>query len=198
MSTLVYLVGPPAAGKSTLMAELTAACTRATALEVDWSAAQVVGPHVPYEFLSRPNRGAVAVELGAQRRAFSGTDALPMDINPKACAWIAVAPYELVLGEGDRLANLAFLTAAADAGREVWLVSVDAPDAVLDQRCAARHSTQTAAWRVGRATKAARLLSWFEQHWGPRRLVTVDGARPTGELAGELIDRIPALVTLSA
>ena len=146
MSDLVYLSGAPGAGKSTLMAALTEGLDRVA-----------VKDPVPHDIIG--TTGAVA-ELGKRRNNFPGTDTLAMNIQPKAVAWIGTLPYRVMLGEGDRLGNSGFLTAAVTAGYRVWLFHLGASGELLDQRCALRGSKQNLAWRAGRATKADNLAKW--------------------------------------
>lgn len=148
---LLYLAGPPAAGKTSLMAALT------------------VGVHllarprpVPHVALIDPVTGGHAgVELGRRRAHFSGTDALALNIAPAARAWLADPdrPGPLVLAEGDRLGYPGFLDVAAAQGYAVTLVHVTCPAGQLGARAAARGSAQNPAWAKGRATKAARLAA---------------------------------------
>jgi hypothetical protein len=145
---LCYLAGPPAAGKTSVMAALTAGCDR-------------VSRRQPFRhdlLIDPATGGQVAAELGARREKFGGTDALPMNVSPLACNWLARSEAPpLVLGEGDRLAHGRFLAAAAQAGYQVMLAYLTASPDVLDQRCAARGSAQNTSWRAGRVTKALRL-----------------------------------------
>lgn len=145
MSDLIYICGAPGAGKSTLMAALTEGQTRVAVKEP-----------FPHDIVGN----AMACELGKRRQGFPGTDTLAMNIQPKAVAWISTLPYAVVLGEGDRLGNQGFLTAAANAGYRVWLFHLGASGELLDQRCAERGSKQNLAWRAGRATKAGNLAKW--------------------------------------
>jgi ribose 1,5-bisphosphokinase PhnN len=143
---LRYLVGVPGAGKSTLMAALTA----------DMPAAEEQYGHGLWlRWLGAPPR---AVELGRRRERFSGTDALGMAVMPVACAWIADATVPLVLAEGDRLASMKFLSAAAAAGRAVELVWLDVPPECARARRHARGSAQDATWLAGRETKVRNLV----------------------------------------
>jgi P-loop Nucleotide Kinase3 len=174
--TLVYLCGPPGAGKSALMAALTARCDR-----------QPCGDRVPCDILFRGGR-PVGCEVGRRRPGFPGTDALSMSIAPAAREWIAAGPYRLVLGEGARLASLSFLLAARDGGGyRVHLVHLDAPQAILEARRARRGSSQAEAWARGRATAAANLAQAAESAgMGVARLGTA------GSTAGELAVRLMA------
>lgn len=146
MLRLIYLVGPPGSGKSTLMSALTRDCLRVTRTDL----------RLPRDELYR-NEQRVGVELGRQRGDFSGTDALAMNIHPVACQWIAHADEPVVLGEGQRLGTRAFLRAAADAGRLVDLVWLDPPAEVCQARRAARGSRQNPQWVKAATTRASRL-----------------------------------------
>ena len=171
---LVYLIGPPASGKSTLMAHLRAG----------YEAVPRKGS-VPHILLTDPRYGDTqGIEIGALRDKFSGTDALRMDIHPHACEWIKTTQWPLVLAEGARLATRAFLTAAA-AQYEVHLAHLSAPDAVLDARCEQRASTQSPTWRRGAASRARNLADWsVEQPW--ITLHRLNSTSPTPLLAAAL------------
>lgn len=194
--TLVYVSGAPGAGKSTLMRALTAGCDRepeAKPFAHDW----LYDPREAGVLLSR-----LAVELGRRRESFSGTDALGMSVSPVACRWIAERPARLVLAEGDRLANRAFLAAAADAGYAVNLVHLWADPATLDARCAARGSKQNDSWRKGRTSKAANLAAWSaiegnaRDRWNTWRFDTSLAPNNPGLIALALRRSISALALL--
>lgn len=184
MKVLVYLAGPPGAGKSSVMAALTQGCGRVARRDP-----------VRHDVLLDRDGTRVAVELGARRDSFSGTDALPMNVAPAARAWLAGYPGPLVLAEGDRLAIMSFLDAAARAAYQVTLVYLTAPPGVLDQRCKQRGSDQNETWRRGRATKAARLYDNAAQAGhGAHRL---DTAQMTpDQLAATITASVPALHAL--
>lgn len=180
---LIYLFGPPASGKSTLMAELTAGCQRSPR-----------GTPFAHDVLVEAATGnLVGIELGKHRSAFPGTDALSLSVSPRAAAFLAGHPSNLVLGEGDRLAHAGFLDSAAEVGYTVTGVYLSVPEKELDRRCAQRGSNQPASWRAGRATKAARLADrTATQH----RLIILDSTAAPADNVRVLTESVPALAVL--
>jgi ribose 1,5-bisphosphokinase PhnN len=171
---LVYVIGPPGAGKSTLMAELTKNCARFPSEGV-----------IPHEALVR-GHDVVGAELGRRRDDFPGTDALSMSIMPRARQFLEAHYYRLVLGEGNRLGNAAFMQAAKDAGYNVTLVHLTAADEVLKVRRAGR--TQNSQWARGAAKQAANLAQNADC-----KVIELDADRTVQELAEELFLAVPAL-----
>lgn len=167
---LVYLVGPPGAGKSTLMARLTDGLARVPTEDGG----------VPRDLLMRGPE-LVGIELGRRRDGFSGTDALHLGIHPTACEWIKTATAPLVLAEGQRLATTGFLEAATSSGRSVELLWLDPPADVCAHRRAVRAARLLAAAQApsfvkGATTRAARLAATAELIDGVRvRRLDADG-----------------------
>lgn len=177
---LLYLIGAPGAGKSTLMAELTGGCDRVP-----------VALPLRHELLAVDGR-LVGAEIGGRRHAFSGTDVLPMNVNPAACRWVGCVDVPLLLAEGDRLANRRFLLAADDAGYRVTIAHLDPDAEELQRRHAERGAAQDERWRRGRATKVRRLSAYAAEH---HRLLTLGGGSPAA-LACELRELMPVLKEL--
>lgn len=181
---LVYFCGPPAAGKSTLMAKLTEACLYVARAKP-----------IPHNVLVNGITGyTVGLYLGKRREQFPGTDTLAMNISPKAKEFArSLAPTGgVLLGEGDRLGFPGFIGACAEAGMDVTLVHLTASGRVLDERCEQRGSGQDATWRKGRATKAANLAAWASS--AGLRVVTLDtSAAVPAALVKMLRSDIPAL-----
>jgi hypothetical protein len=155
-------------------------------------------PHgVAREILIHPRTyRIVGVELGRRRAGFPGTDTLPMNVCPAACRYVAGRALDetpLLLGEGARLGNRRFLTAAVNSGWKVHLVHIFGAAPVVAAWRAARGSNQSAAWVKGMTTQAARLASQ------PPPKVTVhyvDAADDPAGLIAELA-ALPALVPVS-
>lgn len=138
----VYLIGPPGVGKTTVMDRLLSGCV-------------MLDPDVPISPLrvQRVVREGelVGIYLGIRRERFGGTDALAMNVMPAAKRFIAQRFALPIYGEGQRLGTPAF--AAASVNPLLWVL-LDAPDDVLDARCAERGSDQDPRWRAAAATRA--------------------------------------------
>ncbi|MEW9530676.1 P-loop-containing protein [Microbispora sp. NPDC049125] len=181
---LVYLVGPPGVGKTTLMAALTRGCDRTFQTTP-----------VPHEQLRRGGE-PVGLEVGRRRPGgFSGTDALAMNIQPAAVTWIATKPAPLVLGEGARLATTGFLSGARSFGYRVTVFYLHAPEYVLDDRRRERGSNQDPKWMRGATTRAANIAARMRLDADVHEL---DATAPTETLAAAAVKLEPALEVLNA
>lgn len=150
MKTLVYLVGGPGSGKSTLMAQLTGG----------WARVPAPGGFVARDWLIDQDGRAAGVELGRQRGDFSGTDALPHNAIGPACDYLAAQTETgLVFGEGARLGVWRFLDLALAAGYSVVLGHLEHPDQRdwLAERSQRLGKIQSPTWVAGRVTAARNL-----------------------------------------
>jgi hypothetical protein len=168
----VYLVGAPGSGKSTALAGALARWG------VEPTGVERPVPHLDY--------GAGRLQLGRARPGgFAGTDALAMNIQPRAVEWVRSSPATLLLAEGDRLANRGFLDACAEVG-PVDLVWLDVSPAVARRRALERAERlgvkpQTEAWWRGRVTKVNRLVGGY-------RHLRIDGDGPLAQVVDQLFD----------
>lgn len=154
-AALVYLLGYPGAGKTTLMRELVGELGQPTPALAPFA-------HV---FYNPPSQVVpYAVQLGRDRGPMSGTDALSMSVNPLACAFIDRALYPLVLAEGDRLANARFFDAATTAGYALRLYLLRTTPEEARQRAEARGSHQDPRWTRGRHSKIDNLAARYADH----------------------------------
>jgi P-loop Nucleotide Kinase3 len=177
----VYLIGPPGVGKSTLMDGLLADYTRYEPVKVE-------SPPRTTSLVYEPMTdrfGTRAVSLGYRRKAFSGTDALGMSVNPQAVAWVerSADDWDAIFGEGARLANKAFLS-ALDRHTDLTVVELVAGWETLTQRCAERGSAQSEGWRLGAGTRAQRLSS--ELMMNGVRVCTVEADRPADDVLADV------------
>src|SRR5690606_17822370 len=148
---MIYMIGEPGSGKSTLMARLTE----------PWSRHPADGQ--PRRDLLLEGETLRAVELGKRRAGgFSGTDALGSTVITVAERWLYRHEAPIVLGEGARLGNARFLRAAVDAGYRTTLILLEHPESERwrAERSARLGRTQTAAWVRGRATASRRLADY--------------------------------------
>lgn len=109
MTRSLYLIGGPGAGKSTLMERLLA----------PWIVDPVAERLTEKELFGHHMTLGVetGVYLGKIRPQFPGTDALSMSVSPIAAAWVRAEAhcYDVILGEGGRLAVRPFLDALRES-----------------------------------------------------------------------------------
>jgi ABC-type dipeptide/oligopeptide/nickel transport system ATPase component len=175
---LLYIVGEPASGKSTVVEAMTAGIP---ANEVEYGLLR-------WRTLETEPK---VIELGMRRDSFSGTDALAMNVQPDMVRWLANGPGSHVLAEGDRLANLKFFIALKDAGWRFHVACVEASPLTLAQRRNSRAfllgvPEQSDTWVKGRQTKLRNLMYAL-----PKKCVSYhrhdDGAMSTATVISELV-----------
>ena len=154
---LIYIIGQPGSGKSTLMAKLVSKFDTE-----DHPNAPV--PHVL--LIDKAAQKTAGIEIGVRRGNFSGTDALAASIVDKAAPMMETGGIGLVLAEGARLANRRFLMSALDGGYDVVLVLLDHADAEAwrKKRSKKLGRTQAAPWVKGRLTASRNLAAQFEKY----------------------------------
>jgi ribose 1,5-bisphosphokinase PhnN len=184
---LVYLVGEPGSGKTTAMRALTVGYARSEVSVGGCPFMRLERPTcAPYGPDPLPGLPLTIMELGRDREGhFGGTDALAMNISPKAIAAMGLLHPGLVLAEGDRLAHDRFLGACEDQGWTVHVAALATPPQVAAERRAERGTGQNETWVRGRRTKAVALA----QRWGAAR---IDGTGSPEAVAATLREQIIA------
>lgn len=158
--TAVYLIGPPGAGKSSVLRTAVKDLTPREAFWESsvWSFIGKTGKRLGCSYLVYPG----GIELGRLREPHSGTDALPMDAVIYAEEIVSALRPGVIIAEGSRLANRRFLDHLWAEEYALTIVSLDAPDDVLAARRAARAELrqvrlQKPEWVKGQTTKMRRL-----------------------------------------
>ena len=147
MTKLIYIIGLPGTGKSTIMKDFMS--TRS------WSAERVT------DLLDTHISDNIRV-LGKyeEGETFSGTDRLSMAVAPKAIEWISTAPDEVIVGEGDRLNNKAFFEAAKTVG-ELHIIHLTVSDEERERRYKERGSDQSDKFISTVRTKVKNIVEQF-------------------------------------
>jgi len=148
---LIYIMGIPGTGKSTIMKQFM------EEFSPNWKQERVT------DLLDTHVSGNVRV-LGkyVPEKTFSGTDLLSMAVAPKAVEWISTKPDEVIFGEGDRLNNAGFFTAAGD---DLTIIHLTVSDAERERRYKQRGSEQSEKFIQTTRTKCTNILEKFgDQH----------------------------------
>lgn len=152
---IIYLIGAPGAGKTTL----TEAFTR------DWQETARLDDPIKYRKHFTPQ--GEAISLGWLRPNFGGTDTLGNTAIIPIETWlpkVAESNLTYLYGEGDRLANARFFNLAKSVG-QLYLFYLDTDPAVSEQRRRTRAAEtgkqQNPTWVKGRETKHRNLAREF-------------------------------------
>jgi len=144
---LIYLIGMPGTGKSTVMKSFMS--------NYKWTQQKA------YELLDTHISDGIRV-LGKyeEGETFSGTDRLSMAVAPKAIEWISKTPDEVIIGEGDRLNNKAFFEKAKELG-ELHIIKLTVSDEERKRRYEERGSSQSDKFIQTVATKCKNISEYF-------------------------------------
>lgn len=151
MSKILFVVGEPGVGKSTLVAEAFAHCDR---VELDHLAAG--GPMRELLWHGGELAGCeLGRRLGKHPEGYPGTDTMSQTAIVGVDEWLRAGADGLgfVVLEGTRLMNKRFVTAALAGGHSLDLFYLYGPE-VARQRREERGSNQNPQWLKGRQTAA--------------------------------------------
>jgi hypothetical protein len=144
---VIYLIGLPGCGKSTVMKKFM------EAVGGEWKADRpidLLDSHVSgdYRVLGKYEEGEV----------FCGTDRLSMAVSPKAVEFLSTKPDEVIVGEGDRLNNAGFFDAAGD---DLTIIHLFVSDEERERRYKERGSDQSEKFIQTVRTKCSNILERF-------------------------------------
>lgn len=177
MTRMLYIVGPPGVGKSSVVAALL------THLGLTRGEPTMIGEKVLWAEPLLIEGEVVGVLLGKDHPDYPGTDRLSMEVPPEAVRWAAGPLPPLVIGEGSRLAIQKFLVPLAERSDVVLTVAhLTALDDVLDARCAGRGSEQSRNWRKVVASTARNVAAAVSGS-----LVTIDTSTLTAAEVAETL-----------
>lgn len=168
MTKALYVIGAPGVGKSTALLHLFP-CMKGSAAHA-----------VPeYPLLKLTALGPGTAMLGVWRNDFPGTDGLSMAVLPQAVEWARCAPAlpKILIGEGQRLANLRFLVELHDRPDvELTVVYLYAKAEEMTKRRA--HRTQNQQWVKAASTRAFNVMRQCDEYGITTMPLNTEGAPP--------------------
>jgi len=150
----VYVIGPPAAGKSTFMRKVIA--------QLGPYERRRTGKGLRY---SSHADGQLVLGRYDEGHPYPGLDTLPRDIGPHFRGWLAslddrCPPITAIWAEGERLMNDPNLAAIQRLARlELYLLQPSAEQ--LAQNHKARNDTQSSTWLKGMNTRVTRMAKAY-------------------------------------
>jgi ribose 1,5-bisphosphokinase PhnN len=172
MKQVVYVIGYPGSGKTSAMRA--AVCGLTSRIE-----------ETPFKHTVYDNG---TIEMGCKRDDFGGTDVLSFSVQPKVIQWLGEGLNEMVVGEGDRLANDSFFSAVQELGYGLHIVHIKVGELTALRRIKQRGSEFNPAWVRGRMTK----VDGLTRNWR-NNIVAIDGNRPRALVGEELRDMLGGL-----
>jgi len=167
--SLFYLIGYPASGKTTALGSAITA--------------SVVAEHTkPFKHIIYEDG---TVQIGAKRALFGGTDALPLNVQPRVLKWLPEAQASVIVGEGDRLCNNKFFNAVVEMGMPLKIVHIEVPELLARYRAWKRGHELDEVWFKGRRTKVDRVARAWEKY-----VTRIDGRRDAWMVGRDLKDCI--------
>lgn len=176
--TVLFVVGAPGAGKTSMVRHLLG----------------MQGPELPMGgyLVPKPKWTVTGTACAAGHYTggvFDGADTVPYNGALAALDYwhVKLRDLPLTVLDGDRFSNQSTLTYLDDLGLKSRLavISVEAADAVLAERRAARGSAQNPTWMLGRGTKARNFLKLLQDNGA--RALRLDAALATPEALAEQV-----------
>ena len=166
---IVYIIGLPGTGKSTLMRAILDKMSDDPKAELRKEEGVTFHVFPDYE----------TIVLGIyDEQVFSGTDRLSKSIGPKFREWLPKAkdkyPGWTLLGEGERFSNNPNLDAMFEIGSPMELLHTFVDEETLEERRRARNNTQDPKWMKGMKTRITNLCKKYDtteldlSDWDPK------------------------------
>lgn len=189
---LLYIVGIPGAGKSSVIKLLTKNLKQKI-VEVPIQLRGVNRDKTLRVVYTKYNR--YSIQLGYDRGDWSGTDALDKAIFPYMQHWLGTQDrFRFVLGEGDRFSSAKFFDWCEEIGIELTVAALVVDEEIANERRAKRDekvksvgmkrktSSQNPTWLAGRRTKVYNVIDkYVEKEW------MIDASRSRKEVARDLL-----------
>jgi broad-specificity NMP kinase len=180
---LIYIIGVPGVGKTTLMKEIMNRYE-------GWKEERVT------DLLDSHVAGNVRV-LGKyeEGEVFAGTDKLSMAVAPKAIDWVRTKPNEKIIAEGDRLNSKTFFK-EVQQHLDLTIIHLTASDDERQRRFKERGSDQSEKFLQTTKTKCENVLEEFGDRttlWGEEKGCVVEFAHETPEDTIKIADYIVAI-----
>jgi shikimate kinase len=179
---VVYMIGLPGCGKSTVMKEFMK--------EYDWTADR------PVDLLDSHISDNIRV-LGKyeEGQTFSGTDRLSMAVSPQAVKYVETRPDETLLGEGDRLNNKGFFNACGD---DLTILHLTVSDTERQRRYKERGSDQSEKFIQTVRTKVGNIVEEFGNRqtlFGEEKGCVVEMPHETPDDTKKIVEFIKKIVS---
>lgn len=170
MRPFLYLIGASGSGKSTALSQA-----------LSDAHGTIITPEPKEPIVAHTRYDSGAIQLGYERRGFSGTDTLPLNAQPRAAQMVYRTTAPAIIAEGDRLANAGFFRIIQQAGFDLTVAFIDVDDETAAARRGERDHAMTDSFTKGRDTKARTLaLTWTPFDWW------IDGNAPIADIASKL------------
>jgi len=167
MSIVVFIVGAPGVGKTTLVREL-----------LEPNSALIASP----KWTVGPTVCAAGHYVGGK---FDGADTVPYNgVQTALLFWEQrLASRSVTILDGDRFSFSGAREFFAERGARDTCIYLDTAPETIQARRQQRGTTQNATWVKGRVSKALNFATGFAED----RLLRLDAARPAKELATEAL-----------